>query len=85
MNDILFFLTSGLYLFTSTELLDSTVIEFISNIGVIALLWLWLQDLKKQLKNQLKEFRAESKEAREHCDKTIDRIVELIGKEKDNE
>lgn len=83
----------GLLLFTGTDaiLQDSTVFELLSKFGVIAVLWYWLKDLKKQLNIQISEFRQETQEIRFHYDKILsdksidfkdyqDRIDKLISK-----
>ncbi len=85
-------LAAGLFLFTGVEstLDSSTVLEVLSKFGVIAVLWYWLRDLKKQLSTQIKEFRAETAEIRNHygkiledkrdeCKEYMDRIEKLIN------
>jgi hypothetical protein len=54
----------GMLLLTGTDafLNESTIFEILSKFGVIAVLWYWLKDLKEQLKEQLGEFRDETKE-----------------------
>jgi hypothetical protein len=89
-------LAAGLFLFTGVEstLDSSTALEILSKFGVIAVLWYWLRDLKKQLSTQITEFRAETGEVRKHYDKILekkseehkdymDRIEKLIN-DKDN-
>lgn len=65
---------TGLFLFTGTDALlqDSTVFELLSKFGVVAVLWYWLKDLKKQLNVQIGEFRGEAEEIRKHYDKILD-------------
>lgn len=65
--------------FTGTELIggDLALIEIISKFGVVAVLWFWLRDLKKQLKDQLLTFDKETNEIR----KNYDNIIEDKNKE----
>lgn len=89
-------LAMGLFLFTGVETsVDAgTAIDVISKFGVIAVLWYWLQTLKKQLSTQIKEFRAETAEIRNHygkilddkrdeCKEYMDRIESLIKQKED--
>lgn len=82
----------ALLLFTGAEVAieQSTIFEILSKFGVVAVLWYWLRDLKAQLKEQISEFRDESKEIRGHYDKILedksrdfidykDRIDKLMG------
>ena len=63
----------GLLLFTGTEVaFESSVLEVISKVGVIAVLWFWLRDLKSQMKAQLTTFDKETNEIRAHYDKIIE-------------
>jgi hypothetical protein len=63
----------GLLLFTGTEVaFESSVLEVISKVGVIAVLWFWLRDLKAQMKAQLTTFDKETNEIRDHYDKIIE-------------
>jgi len=62
----------GLLLFTGADVaFDSSILEIISKIGVVAVLWFWLRDLKAQMKAQLTTFDKETNEIREHYDKII--------------
>lgn len=60
--------------FTGTELMGGEIalIEIISKFGVVAVLWFWLRDLKKQLKDQLLTFDKETNEIRKHYDKILE-------------
>lgn len=62
-----------LFLFTGVEIAstESTIIELVSKLGVIAVLWYWLRDLKAQMKDQLTMFDKETNEIRVHYDKII--------------
>jgi hypothetical protein len=71
---------SGLLFLTGTDVImtESTIFEILSKFGVVAVLWYWLRDLKSQLKNQLTEFRDETKEIREHYDRLmVDKTYDL--------
>ena len=81
----------GMLLLTGTDafLNESTIFEILSKFGVIAVLWYWLKDLKEQLKQQLGEFRDETKEIRTHYDKLMqdrkedfDKLMNEILKDK---
>lgn len=63
----------ALLLFTGADaaLDQSTIFELLSKFGVVAVLWFWLKDMKAQLKGQLKEFKEETKDQREHYDKLL--------------
>jgi hypothetical protein len=72
-------------------LTESTIFEILSKFGVVAVLWYWLKDLKNQLKEQLGEFRDETKEIRTHYDKLMqdrkedfDKLMNEILKDKNN-
>lgn len=60
--------------FTGTEMLggEMAIIEIISKFGVVAVLWFWLRDLKRQLKDQLLTFDKETNEIRNHYDKILE-------------
>jgi hypothetical protein len=60
--------------FTGTEMLggEMAIVEIISKFGVVAVLWFWLRDLKKQLKDQLLTFDKETNEIRKHYDKILE-------------
>lgn len=48
-----------LFLFTGAELgIENEILKIVSNFGVVAILWFWLTDLRKQMK----ELREENKE-----------------------
>jgi len=67
-------LASGsLFLFTGVELAstESTILELISKLGVVAVLWFWLRDLKKQMKEQSELFDKETNEIRMNYDRLI--------------
>ena len=83
----------GMLFLTGTDafLNESTIFEILSKFGVIAVLWYWLRDLKAQLKEQLGEFRDETKEIRTHYDKLMqdrkddfDKLMNEILKDKNN-
>jgi hypothetical protein len=83
----------GMLFLTGTDvfLTESTIFEILSKFGVIAVLWYWLRDLKAQLKEQLGEFRDETKEIRTHYDKLMqdrkedfDKLMNEILKDKGN-
>ena len=83
----------GMLLLNGTDafLNESTIFEILSKFGVIAVLWYWLKDLKEQLKEQLGEFRDETKEIRTHYDKLMqdrkedfDKLMNEILKDKNN-
>ena len=41
-----------LFLFTGAELgIESEILKIISNFGVIAVLWFWLKDMRRQMKD----------------------------------
>jgi hypothetical protein len=63
----------GLLLFTGADVaFESSILEVISKVGVIAVLWFWLKDLKSQMKAQLTTFDKETDEMRKHYDKIIE-------------
>ena len=71
----------GLFLFTGVDIAstESTILELVSKLGVIAVLWYWLRDLKSQMKEQLTTFDKETNEIRNHYDKIIvDKTTEFI-------
>jgi hypothetical protein len=83
----------GILFLTGTDafLTESTIFEILSKFGVVAVLWYWLKDLKNQLKEQLGEFRDETKEIRTHYDKLMqdrkedfDKLMNEILKDKNN-
>ena len=46
---------SGLFLFTGAEIsIENTIFEIISKFGVVAVLWYWLQNMKGQIKEQMR-------------------------------
>jgi hypothetical protein len=56
---------AGLFLFTGAEVgLSDSAFEIISKLGVIAVLWFWLRDMKMQMKDQLTTFSTETEKLR---------------------
>lgn len=66
------FAGAGLLLFQVAEIpLDSTIFEIISKLGVVAVLWFWLKDMKQQMKEMLLHFDKETSELRaQHKEQT---------------
>ena len=64
---------TGLFLFTGAEVAvsESTIFEILSKFGVIAVLWFWLKDLKKQMKDQLNIFDKETNELKTQYEKIL--------------
>jgi hypothetical protein len=67
-----------LLLFTGAEVVSSnTAIELITKLGVIAVLWFWLRDLKKQMKDQLDSFEKRTDEVEDRYEKILaDKVSE---------
>jgi hypothetical protein len=60
--------------FTGTEMIggDLAIIEILSKFGVVAVLWFWLRDLKRQLKDKRLTFDKETNEIRKHYDNILE-------------
>lgn len=66
---------AGLLLFTGAEIATpSTIVEIISKFGVIAVLWYWIQDMKKSMKEQLMIFKESTARMLDAFDKETDEI-----------
>lgn len=51
-----------LFLFTGAELgIENEILKIISNFGVVAVLWFWLADLRKQMKDLREEHKEQVK------------------------
>jgi hypothetical protein len=80
----------SLLLFTGTETAVDTsgsALELISKFGVIAVLWFWLRDMRKQIAEQtiksdarhdklIETFKIETDELRDNYDKIIDKMTQ---------
>ena len=66
-------------LFTGTEpvSLDNYMLDIISKLGVIAVLWFWLREMRTQMKQMYKNFDAETKQIREDHEKQTQRLLDL--------
>ncbi len=66
--------SSGLFLFTGADLIapESAIIQLISKVGIAAVLWFWLRDLRKQMQEQLASFEKESAELKTFYGKTLE-------------
>lgn len=80
---------SSLLLFTGTEAAmdGGSILELISKFGVVAVLWFWLKDMRKQIKEQsdkseerhtklVQTFEQETDELRESYEKIIDKMTD---------
>jgi len=68
---------TGLLLFTGADIsATDNIIEVISKLGVVGVLWYWLKDMKEQMKLLLETFDTETNEIREHYGKLIDDMKE---------
>lgn len=66
---------AGLLLFTGADAASSdVVIDILSKLGMIGVLWLWLRDLKIQLKDQVAAFDKETDEIRSNYQKIIENL-----------
>ena len=66
-------------LFTGTESMsfDNYMLDVISKIGVIAVLWFWLRDMRLQMKEMYANFELETKQIREDHEKQTQRLLDL--------
>ena len=70
-----------LFLFTGAELgIENEILKIISNFGVVAVLWFWLTDLRKQMK----ELREENKEQFKILNSIYEDYKNRINKHLDN-
>lgn len=52
----------GLFLFTGAEIgIENEILKIISNFGVIAVLWFWLKDMRRQMKELRDEHKQQIK------------------------
>lgn len=64
---------TSLLMLTGADILSNEgLLEIISKLGVVAVLWMWLKDMKKQLKEQQEERKAEISELRTHYQSIFD-------------
>jgi hypothetical protein len=66
-------------LFTGTENinLDNYMLDIISKLGVIAVLWFWLREMRTQMRHMYKNFELETKQIREDHEKQTQRLLDL--------
>ena len=82
-------LTAGLFLYTGTDILgtEGSFFDLLSKFGVVAVLWYWLLDTKKMMKDQtkafeerlqtvIKAFEKESLDTRQDYEKLIEQLKE---------
>jgi hypothetical protein len=70
-----------LFLFTGAELgIENEILKIISNFGVVAVLWFWLTDLRKQMK----ELREENKEQFKILNSVYEDYKKRIDKNQEN-
>ena len=75
---------SGLLLFTGAELsIESAIFEIISKFGVVAVLWFWLKEMKAQMKEQSKDFYAETEKLRTDHKNTMNEFQEIHKEHKE--
>lgn len=48
------------------------IVEVLTKLGVVGILWLWLKDTKKQNSEMRDEFKKEHEETRKHYDQIIE-------------
>jgi len=75
---------SGLLLFTGAEVsIESAIFEIISKFGVVAVLWFWLKEMKEQMKEQSKDFYAETEKLRNEHKNTMHEFQEIHKEHKE--
>ena len=75
---------SGLLLFTGAEVsIEGAIFEIISKFGVVAVLWFWLKEMKEQMKEQSKDFYAETEKLRNEHKNTMHEFQEIHKEHKE--
>lgn len=75
---------AGLLLFTGAEISSTSgIMEIISNFGVIAVLWFWLQSMKSQMAEQLKTYEKHTMDLRKEHKEQIKLLSEIHDDYKD--
>lgn len=79
-----FMALSGLFLFTGAEVsVEGAIFEIISKFGVVAVLWFWLREMKDQMKEQSKDFYAETEKLRQEHKNTMHEFQEIHKEHKE--
>jgi len=79
-----FMALGGLFLFTGAEVsVEGAIFEIISKFGVVAVLWFWLKEMKEQMKEQSKDFYAETEKLRTEHKNTMHEFQEIHKEHKE--
>jgi len=80
-----FMALGGLFLFTGAEVsIEGAIFEIISKFGVVAVLWFWLKEMKEQMKEQSKDFYAETEKLRTEHKNTMHEFQEIHKEHKES-